>query len=180
MEKTFTSSKNKYLTNGTLKTDEKEKKFRKTAKCDPDNEDGVLLDDNNSSDGNKKNNEKDCRYTPLEERKPKIVFFQDPNLEDEYKKIKESQIQRRKADSRNSIQQVDMSLKNLRDEIKQMRSQKSRKDCYSIVPEVLSHNPFMTKLMKSSDFSPSAGVKHKDDVQLANSPSIDGGTFKAP
>jgi len=38
----------------------------------------------------------------------------------------------------------------------------------------------MTKLMKSSNFSPSAGVKHKDDVQLANSPSVDGGTFKAP
>jgi len=56
MENTFNSSKNKYLTSGTLRTDEKEKKSRKTDKCDPDNDDDVLLDDNNSSDGNKKNN----------------------------------------------------------------------------------------------------------------------------
>lgn len=37
----------------------------------------------------------------------------------------------------------------------------------------------MTKILKSSEFSPSAGVKHTDNVELANSPSIDGGLFKS-
>ena len=52
-----------------------------------------------------------------------------------------------------------------------------RKDCYSIVTEELSHNPFMTKILQSSDFLPTPGVKHTDDLSLANSPSVDGGAF---
>ena len=38
----------------------------------------------------------------------------------------------------------------------------------------------MTKIMKSSEFTPSAGVKHTDNIELTNSPSIDGGAFKSP
>ena len=38
----------------------------------------------------------------------------------------------------------------------------------------------MTKIMKSSLFTPSAGVKHTDNVNLTNSPSVSGGAFKSP
>ena len=54
-----------------------------------------------------------------------------------------------------------------------------RRDCYSLVLEELSHNPFMTKILKSTDFSPQPGVKHTDNVELMNSPSVDGGEFKS-
>ena len=61
-----------------------------------------------------------------------------------------------------------------------MKRKARRKDCYSIVTENLSHNPFMTKIMKSSDFTPEPGVKHTDNIQLAHSPSCSGGDFKSP
>ena len=38
----------------------------------------------------------------------------------------------------------------------------------------------MTQIMKSSDFTPSAGVKHTDNIELANSPSVSGGAFRSP
>ena len=46
--------------------------------------------------------------------------------------------------------------------------------------EELSHNPFMTKIMKSSQFTPSAGVTHTDNVLLTNSPSVSGGVYQSP
>ena len=83
---------------------------------------------------------------------------------------------RYEADSRNSIKEMEMSDEGLQDEIKQMKK-KRRKDIYSIIPEALSHNPFMTKIMKSSEFTPQPGVKHTDNIELANSPSVAGGQF---
>ena len=80
-------------------------------------------------------------------------------------------MERSRNDSRNETLDLDTSANNLRDEIKYMRK-KNRRDCYSLVQEELSHNPFMTKICKSTDFSPSAGVKHTDNVKLMNSPSI--------
>lgn len=44
----------------------------------------------------------------------------------------------------------------------------------------MSHNPFMSKLLKSEDFTPVAGVRHTDNAELKNSPSVDGGEFKPP
>lgn len=58
------------------------------------------------------------------------------------------------------------------------RQEKGGKDCYSLVKEPLSSNPFMTKVMLSKDFTPSAGVTHIDNIQLANSPTCSGGEYK--
>ena len=100
---------------------------------------------------------------------------------DEYRQIKEMQKERAKADSRNEFKEPDLSLQSIQHEMKERRRQaRRRKDCYSLVQEELSHNPFMTKIMKSTDFTPSAGVKHIDNIELANSPSIDGGAFQSP
>ena len=60
-----------------------------------------------------------------------------------------------------------------------MKKKHGRRDCYSLVQEELTHNPFMTKILKSNDFTPSAGVKHTDNIELVNSPSVDGGEFKS-
>ena len=57
-----------------------------------DDEDSVLIDDNSSSGSKKK--KKDDRFTPMEERKPKVVFHGDPNLIEEYRQIKEKQARR--------------------------------------------------------------------------------------
>jgi len=96
---------------------------------------------------------------------PNIVFFKDPNIMNSYRNIKELQTERRKADSRNSIHEIDMSQSGLKNEIKSMRKAR-KKDVYSLVPEVLSRNPFMTKILKSSEFSPEPGVIHTDNVSL--------------
>ena len=71
---------------------------RRRTKKSPDNDDAVLIDDNSSNEGSGIR-----RVTPMEQRKPKVVFFQDPDIVDEYKRLKEAQIQRLKADSRNEI-----------------------------------------------------------------------------
>ena len=61
-----------------------------------------------------------------------------------------------------------------------MRKAANRRDCFSLVKEELSHNPFMSKLLKSYDFKPESGVTHIDNVLLQNSPSVSGGAFKPP
>lgn len=79
----------------TLNTDKSIKKLmRKTKGRDADDDDGVLIgDDISSHEGKKK---KDLRYTPLGERRPKIVFHEDPNMLDEYKQMKQKQFERMK------------------------------------------------------------------------------------
>ncbi len=58
---------------------------RKMTKKSPDNDDAVLIDDNSSNeDGGIR------RVTPMEHRKPKVVFFQDPNIVEEYKQLKDA------------------------------------------------------------------------------------------
>ena len=61
-----------------------------------------------------------------------------------------------------------------------MRKEANRRDCFSLVKEELSHNPFMSKLLKSYDFKPESGVTHIDNVLLQNSPSVSGGAYKPP
>lgn len=73
-----------------------------------------------------------------------------------------------------------MTNTRLRKELREMRKNRSRKDCYTLVPENLHLNPFMTKILRSNDFTPSAGVTHRDNVLLPNSPSCSGGDFKSP
>ena len=69
----------------------------------------------------------------------------------------------------------------LKSELKELRKVKrNRYDNYSLVCEPLSHNPFMTKILKSQNFTPAAGVKHIDNVEMKNSPSVDGGEFRSP
>ena len=99
---------------------------------------------------------------------------------DEYKRLKEAQIERLKGDSRNEIPQIDNSVTSLKAELTERKKRRNRRDCYSLMQEELSHNPFMTKIMKSSQFTPSAGVTHTDNVLLTNSPSVSGGVYQSP
>jgi hypothetical protein len=55
MEKTNMS---KNLTNGSLITDEKEKKNKKIVKRDPENDEDVVFDDKTSSEGGKRDKDK--------------------------------------------------------------------------------------------------------------------------
>lgn len=73
--------KSKETLNSTVNSLEKALSIRKR-KAKIDDDDAVLVDDN-SSHGSKK--KKDSRYTPLADRKPKIVFHEDPNILEEYK-----------------------------------------------------------------------------------------------
>lgn len=76
---------------------------------------------------------------------------------------------------------VNLSKESLQDELKtRRRANRRSRDCYSLVQEELSSNPFMTKILKSANFTPQSGVFHKDNVELANSPSCSGGVFKSP
>ena len=76
--------------------------LRGRANRSPDNEDNVLIDDN-SSNGSKKSKGKMKRFTPREQRRPKVIFFRDPNVVEEYKNIKKLLMDRSKADSRNEV-----------------------------------------------------------------------------
>lgn len=59
------------------------------------------------------------------------------------------------------------------------RRKRRGKDCFSLVREELKSNPFMSRILKSTDFTPSCGVTHTDNVMLPNSPSVSGGDFKS-
>ena len=72
-----------------------------------------------------------------------------------------------------------MSQTGLKEEIKYLKKKRNRGDNFALVQEELSHNPCMNKILKSADFTPEAGVKHTDNVMLANSPSVDGGEFRS-
>ena len=71
--------------------------MRKTKKTrrNKDTDGSVLIGDASSNEGTPD------RETPMEMRKPKIVFFQDPNIVEEFRHIKELQMERLKLDSRN-------------------------------------------------------------------------------
>ena len=141
-----------------------------------EDDDAVLIDDNSSNDSNKKH-----RWGKIGNGRPDVVFFQDPDALAELRKIKEEQHQRRiLAESRNSTIENEVTNTRLRKELREMRKNRSRKDCYTLVHENLHLNPFMTKILRSNDFTPSAGVTHKDNVLLPNSPSCSGGDFKSP
>ena len=73
-----------------------------------------------------------------------------------------------------------MTKDSLQDELKARKRARRRKDCYPLVQEELSTNPFMKKILKSSNFTPNSGVVHTDNIELANSPSVSGGIFKSP
>ena len=61
-----------------------------------------------------------------------------------------------------------------------MRKQVNSIDRYSLVPAAISKNPFMTKLMKSSEFNPVQGVTHYEKANDLNSPKVSGGEWKHP
>ena len=54
----------------------------------PDDDDAVLMGDTVTGENGEKKKKKDLRYTPLEQRKPKIIFFQDPEVIESYRQIK--------------------------------------------------------------------------------------------
>ena len=87
----------------------------------PDNDDAVLVEGNdNSSDGSGKKG-KMKRFTPMNQRRPKVIFFRDPNIIDEYKSIKQHMMDRSKADSRNEELHLDTTINTMQEEIKQMK-----------------------------------------------------------
>lgn len=53
----------------------------------PDNDDAVLVEDN-SSNGSGKGKSKTFRFTPKDQRRPKVLYFKDPNIIDEFRMIK--------------------------------------------------------------------------------------------
>ena len=93
---------------------------RGAANRSPDNDDAVLVEDN-SSNGSSKGKGKMKRFTPVNQRRPKVLFFRDPNIIDEYKSIKQRMMDRSKADSRNEVLNLDTSVHAMQDEIKYMK-----------------------------------------------------------
>ena len=85
------------------------KKYKAKRRQNDDDDDFVRVD--GDSDGSDKGGLK--RYTPMEQRQPKVVFFQDPNMVDEYKKIKEMQVERQRKDSRHQTIDVKLSIESL-------------------------------------------------------------------
>ena len=118
-------------------------KMRDTEQKDDDDE--VLVDDNSSNDSGKKN-----RWGKIGNGRPDVIFFHDPDAVNELRKIKEEQHSRRiLAESRNSTIEAELTTHKLRRELREMRKGRARKDCYTIIPENLHLNPFMTKILKS-------------------------------
>ena len=83
-----------------------------------EDEDGAVLIEDNATEGGTKKKKTAPRFTPLEQRKPKLIFYQDHNLIDEYRKIKEQQQDRMRADSRITQVELDLSRTQLSQEIR--------------------------------------------------------------
>lgn len=60
------------------------------------------------------------------------------------------------------------------------KDRRNRRDCYSMILDERSRNPFMQKILKSSDFNPQHGVTHVDRAGDASSPRVSGGEYKHP
>ena len=60
------------------------------------------------------------------------------------------------------------------------KDRRNRRDCYSMILDERSRNPFMQKILKSSDFSPQQGVTHVDRAGDASSPRVSGGEYRHP
>ena len=72
-----------------------------------------------------------------------------------------------------------LRLSTLRKELREMRKLKSNRDCFTIIKEEKSKNPFMKNIAKSSEFSPSMGVVHRDRADNPNTPFVSGGPFRS-
>ena len=61
-----------------------------------------------------------------------------------------------------------------------MKRNRNRRDCYSLIHEERTRNPFMKNIAKSSEFDPQMGVVHRDRAGDPGSPMVSGGMYKSP
>ena len=119
-----------------------------------------------------------------------MVFFDDPNAIDYIKRAKRREIFRTELggedveppQSREDFfhDREDLSMASLRKEFIHLKRKNNRRDCYSLIKEERTRNPFMKNIAKSSEFSPSMGVVHRDRANNPNSNFCSGGLFKSP
>ena len=118
-----------------------------------------------------------------------MIFFEDPEALTELKRAKQRAIIKSQSedsevtfDEQNESQfnNVDeLSMPSLKKELRTLRRKNIRKDCYSLVKEEKTRNPFMRNIAKSSQFNPSMGVIHRDRADNPNSDFCSGGPFKS-
>lgn len=128
--------------------------------------------------GSASSSSQDERMTPMDLRKPFVVYHDD---KDAHVQIREKR-QRLQAmkDGRDSAM-YDTNLSAIIKEVRTIQnSARNRDDCYSLMQDERSRNPFMRNIGKSSDFSPSRGVTHVDRPGDAASPRVSGGVYKHP
>ena len=118
------------------------------------------------------------RATPYELRRPFIVFNDDASAANDIQ-------EKRKAleeinDGRESTM-YNTNLSAIVHEIAELKkNRRNRRDCYSMILDERNRNPFMQKILKSSDFSPQQGVTHIDRAGDASSPRVSGGEYQHP
>ena len=93
-----------------------------------------------------------------------MVFFEDPQAIDEIASAKKRQIFREELNgeeveppaSKQSYfrDRDDLSMYSLKKEFIQMKRNRNRRDCYSLIHEERTRNPFMKNIAKSSEFNP--------------------------
>ena len=122
--------------------------------------------------------DQDERLTPMDLRRPFVVYHDD-NDAPAHIQEKRQRLQAMK-DARDS-QMYDTNLSSIIKEIKTIQnSARNRDDCYSLMQDERSRNPFMRNIGKSAEFSPSRGVTHVDRPGDASSPRVSGGVYRHP
>ena len=114
------------------------------------------------------------RQTPLSQRVPTIIYHDEVKPSDLNQKIKIDDGEDETIEQKEFHNQKKAVLKKI------LRTNFFSADRYSLVPEKKSNNPFMTKLMKSSEFQPEQGVTHYDRANDQNSPNVSGGKWRHP
>ena len=111
-------------------------------------------------------------------RRPFVVYHDDKDAPVQIRDTRQ-RLQAMK-DARDS-QMYETSLSTIIKEIKSIQnSARDRADCYSLMQDERSRNPFMRNIGKSTDFSPSRGVTHVDRAGDTASPRVSGGVYKHP
>ena len=93
------------------------------------------------------------RQTPSEYRKPTLVFFEDPDALENLKMAKKREIFRSELGGEDPVppasredyflEREDLSMASLRKEFMTLKKRDYRKECYSLIKEERTRNPFM-------------------------------------
>ena len=92
------------------------------------------------------------RVTPYELRRPFVVFTDDANAVEDLR-YRRQRLQEVEGGRESTMYNTNVSSI-VREVAELKKNRRSRKDCYSMILDERSRNPFMTKILKSSDFSP--------------------------